>query len=100
MAATRRKYTRGYKEAAVAMAGRADKTVGQAGRDVGPVRVRARGLFGNKLTVRLVLGVKLRVSRRYQSGAFGIFRTHGFLLVQRDPRIPRRPRIIKSAMDD
>jgi transposase-like protein len=33
MAGVRRKYTRDYKEAAVALAGRADKTVGQAARD-------------------------------------------------------------------
>jgi transposase len=35
MAVTRRKYSRDYKEAAVAMADRADKTVGQAARELG-----------------------------------------------------------------
>jgi transposase len=35
MAVTRRKYTKDYKEAAVAMADRADKTVGQAARELG-----------------------------------------------------------------
>ncbi|MDR1306632.1 MAG: transposase [Treponema sp.] len=35
MAVKRRKYTKDYKEAAVAMAGRADRTVGQAARELG-----------------------------------------------------------------
>ena len=35
MAAERRKYTRDYKEAAVAMAEREDKTVGQVARELG-----------------------------------------------------------------
>jgi transposase len=35
MAVARRKYTKDYKEAAVAMAGRADKTVRQAARELG-----------------------------------------------------------------
>jgi transposase len=35
MAVTRRKYTKDYKEAAVAMADRVDKTVGQTARELG-----------------------------------------------------------------
>jgi transposase-like protein len=35
MAVTRRKYTKDYKEAAVAMAGPADKTIGQAAWELG-----------------------------------------------------------------
>jgi transposase len=58
MAEERRKYTRDYKEAAVAMAEREDKTVGQAARELGinasmlaRWRTEMRGAQGPGITV-------------------------------------------------
>jgi transposase-like protein len=61
MAGVRRKYSRDYKEAAVAMAGRADKTVGQVAQELGInanmlVRWRAEQREGQEGTAKAFPG--------------------------------------------
>jgi transposase-like protein len=68
MALTRRKYTNDYKEAAEAMADRADKTVGQAARELGinasmPVRWRSEMREAPEGEVRVFPGIGGRKNR-------------------------------------